>query len=49
MIVVVLGYLHLYIFIVCSTSLGVVGCGEGVVYLRSPGRPTGIGLQLDKA
>ena len=27
----------------------VVGCGEGVVYLTSPGRPTVIGLQLDKA
>ena len=24
--------------------LGVVGCGEGVVYLTSPGRPTDIGL-----
>ena len=28
--------------------LGVVGCGEGVVYLTSPGRPTDIGLQLGK-
>ena len=26
-----------------------VGCGEGVVYLASPGRPTDIGLQLGKA
>ena len=24
---------------------GVVGCGEGVVYLTSPGHPTEIGLQ----
>ena len=29
--------------------LGVVGCGEGVLYLTSPGRPTAIGLQLGKA
>ena len=28
---------------------GVVGYGEGVVYLVSPGRPTDIGLQLGKA
>ena len=28
---------------------GVVGCGEGVMYLTSPGRPTDIGLQLGKA
>ena len=28
---------------------GVVGCGEGVVYLSSPGHPTDIGLQLGKA
>ena len=28
---------------------GVVGWCEGVVYLTSPGRPTEIGLQLDKA
>ena len=28
---------------------GVVRCGEGVVYLTSLGRPTGIGLQLGKA
>ena len=27
---------------------GVVGCGEGVVYLTSVGRPTDIGLQLGK-
>ena len=27
--------------------LGVVGCSEGVMYLTSPGRPTG--LQLSKA
>ena len=26
-----------------------VGCGEGVVYLMSLGRPTDIGLQLGKA
>ena len=29
--------------------LGVVGCGEGIVYLTSPERPTDIGLQLGKA
>ena len=28
---------------------GGVGCGEGVVYLTSPGRPTDFGLQLSKA
>ena len=28
---------------------GVVGSGNGVVYLKSPGRPTEIGLQLGKA
>ena len=28
---------------------GVVGSGNGVVYLTSPGRPTKIGLQLGKA
>ena len=28
---------------------GVVGSGNGVVYLASPGRPTEIGLQLGKA
>ena len=27
---------------------GMVGCGEGVVYLTSPGHPTDIGLQLGK-
>ena len=27
----------------------VVGCGEGVVYLTSPGRPTDIDLQLGNA
>ena len=27
-------------------AVGVVGCGEGVVYLTSLGRPTDIGLQL---
>ena len=30
-------------------SCNVVRCGEGVVYLTSLGRPTGIGLQLGKA
>ena len=30
-------------------SDGVVKCGEGVLYLTSPGRPTEIGLELDKA
>ena len=29
--------------------VGVVGSGNGVVYLTSPGRPTEIGLQLGKA
>ena len=29
--------------------LGVVKCGEGVVYLMSPVRPTDIDLQLGKA
>ena len=28
--------------------MGVIGCGEGVVYRASPGRPTDIGLQLGK-
>ena len=28
--------------------MGVVGCGEGVVYLTSPGSPTDIGLQLGR-
>ena len=28
---------------------GMVRCGEGVLYLTSPGRPTDIGLQLGKA
>ena len=32
-----------------SGRLGVVGSGNGVVYLTSPGRPTEIGLQLGKA
>ena len=32
-----------------AQSAGVVGCGKGVVYLTSPGRPTDIGLQLGKA
>ena len=27
----------------------VVGCGEGVGYLMSPGHPTDIGFQLGKA
>ena len=31
------------------SSLGVVGCGEGVVYLMSPVGLTEIGLQLGKA
>ena len=30
-------------------GMGVVGYGEGVVYLTSPGRPTDIGLQCGKA
>ena len=32
-----------------SILSGVVGSGNGVVYLTSPGRPTEIGLQLGKA
>ena len=28
---------------------GVVGCGEDIMYLTSPGRPTDIGFQLGKA
>ena len=28
---------------------GVVGCGKGVMYLTSPGRPTDIDLRLGKA
>ena len=35
--------------VILSLLLGVVGCGEGVVYLMSPGHPTDIGLQLGKA
>ena len=31
------------------SQVGVVRCGEGFVYLTSPGRPTEIGLQLGKA
>ena len=30
-------------------NCGVVGCGEGVVYLTSPRRPTDTSLQLGKA
>ena len=29
--------------------MGVIGCGDGVVYLTSLGHPTDIGLQLGKA
>ena len=29
-------------------GIGVVGCGEGIVYLASLGRPTYVGLQLGK-
>ena len=32
-----------------GVSGGVVGWCEGAVYLRSPGRPADIGLQLGKA
>ena len=31
-----------------GTVGGMIGCGEGVMYLKSPGRPTDIGLQLGK-
>ena len=34
---------------VITIAQGVVGWCEGAVYLRSPGRPTDIGLQLGKA
>ena len=30
-------------------NMGVFGCGKGVVYFTSPGRPAEIGLQLGKA
>ena len=39
--------LEQYSFLNCLE--GVVGFGEGVVYLTSPERPTDIGLQLGKA
>ena len=32
-----------------KAMLVVVGCGEGVEYLKSPGRPNDIDLQLSKA
>ena len=35
--------------VVCLYLLGMVRCGEGVVYLTSLGRPSDIGLQLGKA
>ena len=41
----ILPYIIVIDFILC----GVVGCGEGVMYLMSPGCPTDIGLQLGKA
>ena len=34
---------------VCPGMVGVVGCGESVVYLVSQGCPTDIGLHLGKA
>ena len=30
----------------CLIVSGVVGCGEGIMYLTSLGRPTDIGLQV---
>ena len=46
-------FLGLYEKISCVELLqyseGVVGSGEDVVYLASPGRPTDIGFQLGKA
>ena len=37
--------IYLYILWVALLALWrVVGCGEGVVYLKSPERPTDIGL-----
>ena len=41
-------YLSIYLSIYLGLH-GVVGCGEDVVYLTSPGRSTDIGLQLGKA
>ena len=35
--------------VVISIVCGVVGCGKGIVYLTSLGRPTDTGLQLGKA
>ena len=34
--------------LIINSLHGVIGCGEGVVYRASPGRPTDIGLQLGK-
>ena len=36
-------------FDISSRLSRVVGCGEAVVYITLPGRPTDIGLQLGKA
>ena len=47
--------LHPWLSKMCPVSIlirlrvGVVGSGNGVVYLTSPGRTTEIGLQLGKA
>ena len=40
--------LNLSILRTREDNLGVVGCGEGVVYLTLPGRSTDTGLQLGK-
>ena len=40
---------HCADYTLMSFEIGVVGCGEGVVYLTSSGRPTDIGLQLGRA
>ena len=40
---------YLYSLIRVSHNNGVVGCGEGVMYLTSFGHPTDVGLPLGKA
>ena len=38
-----------YCFHLVHLTIGVVGCGDGVLYLMSLGRPTDTGLQLGEA